>query len=213
MASAISRRALIGASCLLIAAAVGLWYWSPWSGDPGTANALHDDTPAGRAVLWHEIRKQAKTGPSPAASRKALLRALRIMRGRPERMPPRMRAHIRKTIGTPPGGLRLERAQYARTSAGGIWITSGKRVTCLAQADRGAVACDSVAAFAEQGLVLGAFKAPAGRPRDFLVLGVAPDWAMAARLQTRDGPARVPIQGNAYALRSAAPITLKRLER
>jgi hypothetical protein len=211
-----SRQIAISVSLSSIVLAAVVFYISPWSGESLGGSATQGDTADDSPNLWSEIREQAKTGPSPAASRRAQLRSFQVMRGRSERVPARMRDHIRKTIGTPPGGLHFGHAQYARTEADDIWIVSGSQVTCVAQAGRGAIACDSAAAFADRGLALGAFDAPrrpTGRLRDFLVLGVAPDWADAARLETGGVLRRVPIEGNAYALRSDAPITLERLER
>lgn len=130
-------------------------------------------------------------------------------------MPHQLAAKVRDNLDAPFIGLRFEQAQYARTSAGGIWVVSGLSTTCLVQDKRGAVACTSTEEATRHGLVLGVFNAPerpTEMPKDFLLLGVAPDWAKIACLKTGNRVRRVAIHDNAFALRAQVPILLDCLE-
>jgi hypothetical protein len=139
------------------------------------------------------------------------------MRGDSEQMPPHMQILIKETLGAPRrSGFQLNRAQYARTGDGGIWVVTGKNMACLVQAVRGAMACDVMADVIDQGLLLVVYKPPKSRgelPSHFLALGLAPDWARAVRLRIGSNTIRnVAVRGNAYALRAERPIRLERLE-
>jgi hypothetical protein len=70
--------------------------------------------------------------------------------------------------------------------------------------------------FIDHGLLLVVYTLPERRteaPRHFLALGVAPDWARAARLNVGGRVRTVAVRGNAYVLRGDAPIRFERLER
>jgi hypothetical protein len=119
------------------------------------------------------------------------------------------------TLGTSHTSLWFGDSQYAQTSGGGVWIVNGRKITCIVQAVRGAVACDTTANFVNRGLLLVVYKvpkSPAGLPRHFLALGVVPDWVQSARLKVGSTTRLVPVRGNAYALHADAPIDLGRLE-
>lgn len=112
--------------------------------------------------------------------------------------------------------LQFDQAQRAYTSAGGVWVLYGQDRMCAVQARGGALTCLATRLAVKQGLVLGLFIAPARPtelPNNFLVLGIAPDWARVARLRIGQREIReIPIRGNAYALRARQPIHLERLE-
>jgi hypothetical protein len=120
------------------------------------------------------------------------------------------------TIGAPPGGLQFRAAQYVRTSEGSGWFVSGKNVTCLIQAGKGTVSCDTIASVVDHGLAVVVFRPPrymGGKLRDFFMLGVAPDWAKTVRVKVGNVTRRVAVHENAYALHAGRPIRLERVER
>lgn len=203
----------IAAVLLLVGLVGGIWYLSARSGE---GSAIH---PAGAAAPdsgLEELQKKAETGPSPVVSRRGERRAFQIMQGRFERMSPRMKGLIETTFGTRHTGLQLDRAQYARTEDGGIWIVDGKNITCLVQASHGALACGTTAEVVDNGLVLGLYAAPeraTESTRRFVVLGIAPDWAKVARLKVGSTIRAVAVRGNSYASHAGTPIRLERLER
>jgi hypothetical protein len=115
-----------------------------------------------------------------------------------------------------PNDVRFDDTQLVRTGVGDAWMANVGSATCIAQVRMGGVTCDSVANFVKRGLSLGAFKpSPKGRaarPRDFVVIGLAPDWTQTVRMKVGSTTRRIPIRLNAYGLRAAEPITVKRLD-
>jgi len=167
------------------------------------------------AGTWKLLQARASLEPPLAASRRLQRQRFSIMRGRPERMPDDLRAHVKAQIGAP-AEARLVDTQRARTSAGDLWIANVGNATCLAQSATGAVACETAAGFAARGLSIGIFAAPRAaseQSRDFAVLGVARDGVDVAQTQVGESIRRVTVRGNAYGLRATAPIAVKRLER
>lgn len=161
---------------------------------------------------WGELQRKVE-------SRGVLQRdarwAFRFMRGPSEPVPPHIRTRVRATLGMSSGELRMTRAQYARTSGGGIWVARGNGVLCLIQAGKGAVTCDSSSAAADHGLSLALFSAPrhpSELPRHFLVLGIVPDWVALVVLRIgKSTPRAIIARENTYALRAGAPIFLEAL--
>jgi hypothetical protein len=132
-------------------------------------------------------------------------------------MPPSTRRDISRTLG---GGyalqLRFAQSQYAQTTAGvPLWVIRGAHVICIARATKVAVACSTTVDAMRHGLTLEVYKIgprPNRRPEHFLALGIAPDWATAVQVNTRDLGSRViPVVGNTFSLRARHPILVKHL--
>jgi hypothetical protein len=169
--------------------------------------------PVGPHGVWNGLEAKA-AGRPPAAELAAERRSFALFRGEDEPVPARMSAHIRETIGAPPGAFAFEETQLADSSQGRVWAVSGEGVACLVEAKRGSLACDPAPAFLEDGLVLGVVGPPgSANPHDFTVFGIAPDWARRARLRVGRSVRQLAIHGNVYALRATEPILLLGLER
>jgi hypothetical protein len=162
---------------------------------------------------WRALERRAKTESSPPSDRRRLLLNFPAMRSPHERMSLSTRMHINETIGAPPDGLDPNSAQHVDTPSGGIWVVSGKYITCMLQGNLGSLACDTSAAFSRQGLALGTAKPPkrdGGSPRDFQVLGIAPVWVRSVQVQIGDHARAVAAQDGMYTRRANVPIIIKR---
>ncbi len=169
--------------------------------------------------MWRNLRSQAAAGALATGTRLSELRTFSVMRGAPEPMPAGTDLHIRSTVGAPSGSFELEDAQRLHTSDGSLTIVNGKGsgrgITCIVQGSRGYVGCTTTAEFAVHGLALGIAKSPGvpgGHPREFYVLGVAPDWVKSVELRIGAGRTQnVPVRGNAYTTGPAkAPVFVER---
>jgi hypothetical protein len=134
----------------------------------------------------------------------------------PEPMPPAMRRKVHETIG--PSrilGLDFDHAQLVQTQIGiGIWIAEGRGVTCAFRDGVGSSICQTSVQARRRGLLLETYRAgkdPAAPPTHFVVLGIAPNWAHAARVKIGGRPSVHPIVNHAYAMRAHEPIEVKRL--
>jgi hypothetical protein len=199
--------AVIAVTGLLVQLATGP------SDDPRTdVTARRPPAAAVSSNPWSVAQGPVRSSASLTRSRRALVHAFGFMRGRPERMPSRLRSHVLAVIGAP-AGANLEDAQRLRSSTGDMWVVRAGRAACLVRAPKGAVACDTIEDAADRGLILGTVDAPGGAAQRFLVLGVAPDWARAVRLKVGKHARRISVDKNVYALRGKQPILLDGLER
>jgi hypothetical protein len=161
--------------------------------------------------LWD--RMQAAAGNAPVQEgRAALRRAFGAARQAPERVPATLQARVRASLGVPPD-VRFENGHRLRTRHGRLWLTDLARATCIVKADDGALACDTTRHVARRGLVLTVYAIRDGRPRDFVLFGLAPDRARRARLRDDERVRDVAVRDNAYAATAAGPIRLDRLLR
>jgi hypothetical protein len=126
--------------------------------------------------------------------------SFKLLRTRPEPLPTRLEAKVKATLGAP-ASLRFENPQYTRSPGGGIWVASAGASTCVIEASHGAVSCNATAKVARRGLMLGVYRVAADRkPRDFLVLGIAPDWARHVRLRVGAAVRVIAVRDNSYAM-------------
>jgi hypothetical protein len=171
-------------------------------------------TPAfAQGTTWSRLQAVGHADVPVRDARRALRRGFRLWRAPGATPPAALRRKVLATLGAP-AGARFEDARYVRTARGGIWVADAGRVTCLIQAARGAVICDATARVARRGLMLGVYSVAAGgRPKDFLVLGIAPDGAGHARLRVGGRVRRVVVRDNAYAAGAEEPIGLAGLAR
>lgn len=189
-------------TCLVSSLAIGLWWLT--SSDRNDGDGRVSEERLAPVEAWRTLEKGAKADPSPAVTRRRMLRNFPIMRGSPERMPLTTAARIRSTIGAPAGSLDLENAQRIQTAAGSsIWIVNGKgSITCLVQGHHGYFGCTTTADFAAHGLSIGMAepsKKEGGPPRGFHVLGAAPDWVNVVKVRVGNGtPRNVAVRGGTY---------------
>jgi hypothetical protein len=157
---------------------------------------------------------QAAAGRTPVATtRAALARAVHTARTPAGRVPAALQAHVRATLEAP-AGVRFENAHRLRTPHGPLWLTDLGRATCLIRAADGALSCDTTAHVARHGLTLTVFTVRDGHRHDFLLFGLALDWAKHARVRTAAGHVRtVPVRDNAYAAASREDLGLLELLR
>jgi hypothetical protein len=133
-------------------------------------------------------------------------------RGKGREMPRSMHRAVRETIGKgQPLHLDFGNAYLIRMATGvKVWVVRGKSVVCIVRDVKASIACDTSVNAARHGLVLGTYRIgppPQRKPTQFLMLGIAPDWARAVRIKVRYGPARtVPVSKNAFSFLSKSPI-------
>jgi hypothetical protein len=170
------------------------------------------------SVMWRGLVRRAAADASQTTEQREL-RAFSVMRGSSERMPVGTVAHLRSTVGAPPGSFDLRDTQRAHTAHGNLSIVNGqgkgRGVTCIVQRVHGYVGCTTTADFVEHGLALGIAKSPAafgGNPRSFYVLGVAPDWVKSVEVKMgANARLSVPVRGNAYTTPPASvPVLVER---
>jgi hypothetical protein len=173
------------------------------------------------AGSWHLLTQldSSATDEYEAARRSpfaALSRSYGILREHTVSSPPRIEASVQRALDHRGQTFRLESSHLAHTPRGDLWViagvTAGRSGSCLIWARSGAISCTSAAEVIRNGMALGVVEPasdPSRAPRGFLILGIAPDWAQAARLQVGVGKnARfrlVAVRHNAYAFRSQAP--------
>jgi hypothetical protein len=170
--------------------------------------------------LWYLISRSddsADSSPQGGRSRVAQLGAYRALRGPEEKAPSYVEASIRQGLGKSHGSFRAESSHLVHTTAGGIWVVTGRvsggSVGCVVQASRAAVSCAPAVEMARNGLALGIVKHPSRPPHTFLVLGIAPDWVRTVRAKIGAGTdaaiRAVAVRGNAYAMSAHVPILIE----
>ena len=211
--SAITTPHRIAQGLLVLAVALAALLWLQSSRSSDDAPAPRAAATAAQQPAWQRLQGAAGAGASVPASRRALRQSFRALRGPSEPLPPRLQTKVKETLGAP-ANVRFTSTQELRTSRGTVWIASAGAATCLIQASHGAVSCDATAKVARRGLVLGVYATTAaGSAKDFVMLGIAPDWARRARLRVGARTREVAVGGNAYALGAATAIGLDRLVR
>lgn len=197
-------------SGLLVTAALGVWYITPLTfGDQGPTQS-HVVTIGRSNNAWTRFSSRRQADFLPADPRQAF----RILRSRPERIPGRVQKKLDTTLRLPAGALQFRNAQYAKTQEGGFWLIPGHSMACIVHARRAAVGCAGISEFVKRGAALGIFAPPKRQsesPTDYLLLGVAPNWAKSAQLRVGKVARTVSVSGNIYAFESDRPILLQRL--
>src|SRR6476620_1926218 len=107
--------------------------------------------------------------------------------GSSQQLPGAMRKKVESSLGSKPYyRLRFDQSHFHRTSIKqqGIWVVGGPEVVCIVQAGRGAVSCARRGAVVREGVTLGVGEGVGhrGRPKWFMILGVAPDSVNAIRV-------------------------------
>ncbi|MET0604538.1 MAG: hypothetical protein ABW167_21310 [Baekduia sp.] len=160
---------------------------------------------------WDLLQREAGTAP-PGAARAALRQAIGAARGTPGRVPQALQKKVLASLGAP-ADVAFEDAHRIETSHGAVWLTHLRRATCMIRAHDGSLACDATPRVTRKGLLLGVYAVSRGRPHDFILLGIAPDWARRARLRIDKRTREVAVHDNTYAMAAARPIQLDRLLR
>lgn len=169
---------------------------------------------SGAAGPWQKLL-ESRSGRSSSV---ALPRAFHALRTKSETLSPGLEVHVEQTLEAPTGALQADRAQYIESQGEGMWLIGNKTqgVMCLVQASQAAVTCGTSSEVLAHGLALGVFNAPvppAKVPSEFLILGVAPDWARFVQLRVGKSTPTVRVDRGTYSLRASTPITLLRLRR
>lgn len=160
---------------------------------------------------WDQLQREAGTA-ATAVTRASLRRAIGAARGTPGRVPLSLQKKVLASLGAP-ADVAFEDAHRIGTSHGAVWLAHLRGTTCMIRARDGSLACNATARVARKGLLLGIYAVSQGRPRDFVLIGIAPDWAHRARLRVGARTRDVAVRSNAYAMGAARPIQLDRLLR
>jgi hypothetical protein len=128
-----------------------------------------------------------------------------------------MRLHLRHILyGRTGDRFNPFNVQRALTVEGVVWAFRDARSVCIAQGDRGSVACVNADRIAREGLALGTFTPPSKqvpRPHSFVIIGLVPDQIHQALVAVGKQREILPVQNNLFSASSDSPILLKRLER
>jgi hypothetical protein len=111
--------------------------------------------------------------------------------------------------------LWFNTARYVPSDNNGFWVVNGKGVTCIIQNGNGGLACTDKPTLFRTGVAIGYVKLdrPFGKAQEFVVWGLAPDWARTAILKVHHKDRPIAIHDNAYSFRSRSPVIVRRLER
>lgn len=172
---------------------------------------MHRSPPAIEHYNWGDLSRSYRESAKSRHFRD--INAHRISRPF-EALPLRLAKHAESYLEAPRGTFVGAAAQFVRAPETEGWVVKRGAITCLIQAPRGGLVCDSTKSFLKKGIVLGSFDPPtasSGALKNFSVLGVAPDWAEIASLTVGHISHYVTIKDNIYTLRANAPILLDRL--
>lgn len=206
-------RRISTALCVIIIGCI--WLAVSGSGHDGKA---HPSGAGHTSGMWRALARKGQMSRLREQGPLAVRRNFPVTRSAPERMPSKMEAHIRSSMGAPPRSFDLTGAQRVDTVDEDLWIVNGRNagagIVCLVQANGGAVACTTVSDFAAHGLALGIAdpaKQPGGHPEVFHLLGVAPKWIGAVQVRIGgEETRRIPVPEGSYAVRATSPIFVKR---
>jgi hypothetical protein len=192
------------------------WAWSVL----GIGAAEQSATPNGVQTVepessWAVLEERAKREPvTEKMAAQMVRRNFEIMRGQPERMAPSIGRHTRTITGAPKGSFDLSSAQYGHASGTGFWVVGDRNIICLLEGNFGSVACDTAAQFASHGIALGTAGPPShagGRPREFRLLGVVPDWVNVVQATIGDRAKDISVADGAYEFQAELPIFISQL--
>jgi hypothetical protein len=137
-----------------------------------------------------------------------------IFQGPTEVLPPPLRMHLRQLLKK--GGLhkfepmRVQRAQTSDTVA---WVFLNGKAMCLAQGNRGGLACSPRARVEAEGLSLGVFTPPSKqipRAHDFLLMGLWPDQVRKVVVTLGTEQRTEPIRNNLFSDSAERPLLIAR---
>jgi hypothetical protein len=188
--------------------------WLLLDGHSGQMSAKGGPTTAGQGwkrLMRRGLAQERARKFDPAAAVAATV-------GVAKSMPPEMRRAVGRVMQeAEPLALQFDDARFVNTTIGvGLWVVQGRGVTCLFQAVTGAVSCSPAPSAEKQGLLLGVYKfdpSAQKRPSNFVVLGVAPDWAKVVRATVGRRRIKILIADNAYGYRAEVPIKVQGLTR
>lgn len=141
-------------------------------------------------------------------------KAFSVLRGPTRPVPLTLQARLRRARNPAVRGLWFDQARYVPVDSG-MWVVNGRGVTCIVRTRGGAVSCENRAALLRSGVSLGVVDLgppPERKAREFLVLGLVPDWVRAVRVQVGKRTRLVAVEKNSYSLRAPTPILVKRFE-
>lgn len=196
--------AILGVLLISLCSGCGMGSQSDIAVGPGSVSQA--------SPMWRELEKQALPDPPFEAAKHRQRQNFLILRSPYEQVPANIRTHISRTTGAPESSVDLETGQHIQEAGRDIWIVNARPATCMVEGSDGGVACAPAFDFAMRGLSLGTAMPPSrpdGPPQGFHLLGIAPDWMQAVQVKIGRRKTRsISVQGNAYGMRSAAPIFL-----
>lgn len=155
-------------------------------------------------------------GHAPGASRVNRIPSQRevaqfhLLRGPSDIMPFAVTAHLAHILAEQlDGPLTAQFVRHAPTAQGTVWVFLTETALCLAQGNRGAVACSTPSRAASDGISLGVFSPPSTavpRAHDFLLFGLVPDGVRHVRLKIGKRHRTVKVRNNLYSASSDRPI-------
>lgn len=188
------------------ALALGAWL-AVEQGQPKPAGA-----PKQRSAtqVWRQITKKSRQESRPRNLRSwpfaAIVRPLHPMRAT-------LRKEAKEVLGNPAHlGLRFGSARHVVAPNGvGLWVVSGRSVTCMFRAVNIAGTCSPTAEAYRHGLLLELYKLDKGhgrRPTTFTVFGIAPDGVRSVAGQAGGQPIEIPVVHNAFSATASGPINV-----
>ncbi len=143
--------------------------------------------------------------------------AFRLLEGPADSLPDRVRSQLARNLHRgSPGRFEPTHIHHAHTHVGEIWVFFDDSSVCLAQGDRGAVACTDPGHAHLEGVTLGTFTPPSSRlprPHNFLVVGLVPDRIRQVVLNIGNRRQTLTVRKNLFSVTSSRPILITRLVR
>lgn len=107
--------------------------------------------------------------------------------------------------------LRFGDARYLRKSGqAGLWLVPGHAVLCMFREPDMAASCSTASQAHRQGLVLQTYKVGVhrGQPKQFKILGVAPDGIGTVSVTVGTRQTEIPVANNVYSTEARTPISV-----
>jgi hypothetical protein len=168
---------------------------------------------AAKQVVWSDppVRSESATLNHFGTAER---RAFDVLRGPTRPLPNGFQETLKEYRYRAAKTLWFNTAKYVPSNNNGFWVVNGKDVTCIIQNGNGGLSCSDKQSLFRMGIAVGYVKL--GRsynePEEFVVWGLAPDWAKRVIIHTGNKQKTIAIHRNAYSLRSKSPVFVKHLE-
>lgn len=122
---------------------------------------------------------------------KPLAKSFAALRLPQHRLPGRLMQTLARNFARSKVQPRFTTGHFSSTyGGGGIWVTKQHKMLCIIHASSAAISCSTMRDALRAGVSLGiGIGNEHGRPTQFLVIGIVPDWIKAVRLRPLGGRA------------------------
>lgn len=159
-------------------------------------------------TLWEQLGGSTASGKAEARD---LARAFPVFRSSQEAPPPKVRAHLERTLRAPRADFAIQEAQELEGKRGELWLIQVGSVVCLIDEATGALSCTPADEFETRGLSLGIVGSTAASSGSrFSTMGLVP--ARVRRVVVKAGPDRrvLEVRRGLYFASSDLPVLVRR---